>query len=497
MKDKTKAVYLADLDYFQSLAEENPDIDLNTQIAFIYLRLGKYDDAIAALNNALEKQPSHTQLQVMLAEAFIGVGRKDEAREALLDIVITDSNNYKALKLLGSIFRSENDAEKSLKYLRAAYLKAPEDTELLTWLDELGGLDNFVDTQHAQSTVNINDGMFDNDDSASFDIETMLKTGENALSALMKDISSYKSAGKTLDDMISDHAAERAVQNADSDAHEDNGTNTSSDPQSHTDTAEDTDDNAILDLPEIPGQIHNLLTESANNGSADNESADHNGINETAQQHTQDGDVPGTALPAVETEPTASTPHDAPQGNDRVTPPLMLEPENIIHQNSEHNEAAPGNISSPDNTIAMSSQHSDNSDESGSPADTLPKPELLAVSDEDNDGEPLHIDKLQSAEPAAPDPDDVTNLPALPFAVSEDMDDVQDDMEIPEADFNAALDIFTNMPNVLPAEEVVDDAPFIPADLVESVYHEAGVDLSKPFTDDDEPILPVQTTHKE
>lgn len=492
MKDKTKAVYLADLDYFQSLAEENPNIDLNTQIAFIYLRLGKYDDAIAVLNYALEKQPSHTQLQVMLAEAFIGVGRKDEAREALLDIVITDSNNYKALKLLGSIFRSENDAEKSLKYLRAAYLKAPEDTELLTWLDELGGLDNFVDTQHAQSNVNINDGMFDNDDSASFDIETMLKTGENALSALMKDISSYKSAGKTLDDMISDHAAERAVQKADSDAYQDNGTNTPSDPQSHTDAAEDTNNNAIPDLPEIPGQIQNLLTESADNGSAD-----HNSINDTAQQHTQDGDVPATALPAVETETTANTPHDTPQKDDSVTPPLMLEPENIIHQNSEHSEAAPENISLPDSTAAMDSQHSDNSDESGTPADTLPKTELLAVSDEDNDGEPLHIDKLQSAQPAAPDPDDVTNLPALPFAVSDDIDDIQDDMEIPEADFNAALDIFTNMPNVLSAEEVVDDAPFIPADLVESVYHAAGVDLSKPFTDDDEPILPVQTTHKE
>ncbi|MDR2400184.1 MAG: tetratricopeptide repeat protein [Deferribacteraceae bacterium] len=213
MEEKVKAAYLADLDFFHSEADEKPENDYSVPIAYLNIKLGEYTDAITIAEEGLKRSQFCTHLQVLLAEAYMHVGRKDEAREILFDAVLSDEDNYKAFKLLGVIFKSEADNDNAIKYLRAAYMKAPEDTELITWLDDIGGLANFMDKSVAVAEEA--DDIFDYDaDDPQFGIPTLLTNAETALNELSREINNYKQQGKTLDHLISDHSATLAKQAA-------------------------------------------------------------------------------------------------------------------------------------------------------------------------------------------------------------------------------------------------------------------------------------------
>jgi hypothetical protein len=206
VEEKIKAAYLADLDFFHSEAEEKPDIDCSVPITYLNIKLGEYTDAITAAEDGLKRSQFCTHLQVLLAEAYMHVGRKDEAREILFDAIVSDEDNYKAHKLLGVIFRSETDNENAIKYMRAAYMKAPEDTELLSWLEDIGGLSNAAD--NVAVVEDTSDDIFDYEaDDPKFESQPLLTSAETALNELSREINSYKQQGKTVDHMISDHAA--------------------------------------------------------------------------------------------------------------------------------------------------------------------------------------------------------------------------------------------------------------------------------------------------
>ena len=134
MNDKTKSVYMADLDYFVTLLEKEPDAKLHLPAALLYSKLGRYDDAIKTAKEGLALYPDYTQLKVIMAEALVSLGLYREAGKILHDVLMTDENNYKASKLVGAILRQEGNEEKALKYLQTALLLAPEDREIPTWL---------------------------------------------------------------------------------------------------------------------------------------------------------------------------------------------------------------------------------------------------------------------------------------------------------------------------------------------------------------------------
>jgi hypothetical protein len=205
VEEKIKAAYLADLNFFHSEAEENPDLDCSVPIAYLNIKLGEYADAITAAEEGLKRNQFCTHLQVLLAEAYMHLGRRDEAREILFDAVISDDDNYKAYKLLGVIFKSETDEENAIKYLRAAYMKAPEDTELITWLEDMGGLTDF--SNKSKDAEDEDEDAFDYDaDEPKFETQALLTGAETALTELSNEINNYKQQGKTVDHMISDHA---------------------------------------------------------------------------------------------------------------------------------------------------------------------------------------------------------------------------------------------------------------------------------------------------
>jgi len=198
MDSKTRAVYLADLDYFQSKLDQSPESIYNLPVAAIYAKLQKFDEALSVSAKGLESSPGHPQLQVILAEAMVHTGRKDEAREILIDIIMLDEDNYKALKLLGQIFKSEENRVEAVKYLRAAHLKSPEDDELITVLEEMG---EFLSQNHSETVQDVSETILDDDSeyegeedeyNTIFNVANKLKNAETLMVDILHSLSGQK-----------------------------------------------------------------------------------------------------------------------------------------------------------------------------------------------------------------------------------------------------------------------------------------------------------------
>ena len=204
MEEKTRAIYLADLDYFHAKLEETPESTYHLPVAAIYARLKKYEEVLSVSSKGLEVNPGHTQLQTLYAEAMINIGRKDEANEILYDVLMVDEDNYKALKLLGQIFKSDSDKENAVKFLRAAYLKSPEDDELVTSLEDMG--ENVSQIMlSAPKAVPENDLDFEDDeDVCNFNISTHISDAERVMSDVMHEMSNIKSATAATDGILPD-----------------------------------------------------------------------------------------------------------------------------------------------------------------------------------------------------------------------------------------------------------------------------------------------------
>lgn len=207
MDERTHASYLSDLDFFQTQLESTSNPFLYLPVAMLNVRMGNFAEAISFCNAGAKVYPAYHHLNVIKSEALINTGRKDEAREILFDIVVMDEDNFKALKLLGLICKTDGDKKGAVMYLRAAFMKAPEDVELLTWLEELGGLPipTMKDIEEASGVEDFTGAA--HDDLYTFDVEGMIEEAKGAISELMDEMNKYKSAGKTINDMLSDDAA--------------------------------------------------------------------------------------------------------------------------------------------------------------------------------------------------------------------------------------------------------------------------------------------------
>ena len=139
MDERTHARYMADIAYFLSKMEAEPNSGYFIPIALAYNKLEKYDETIAMCKTAVERFPSNCAAKTFLAEAYVYKGLFDQARELLFDVTAEDDNNYKALKLLAIICKEKGDNTEALKYLTGAFIRSPEDEEVRKMIDELGG----------------------------------------------------------------------------------------------------------------------------------------------------------------------------------------------------------------------------------------------------------------------------------------------------------------------------------------------------------------------
>lgn len=163
-------------------------------IAVIYQKLDKHNEAIETCREGLKFYENHTQLQVVLAESLARMGNKDEAIDVLADILVSDEDNYKALKILGWIHKdSENNTEAG-KYLQAAYMKAPEDEDLLIWLEDLGISPNAYKEPERATFIEDEEDAF-NDDELNYNVEQHVTEAYAAIAALMKELASFMDGG--------------------------------------------------------------------------------------------------------------------------------------------------------------------------------------------------------------------------------------------------------------------------------------------------------------
>ena len=188
MDERVYARYMSNLSYFIDKLEEKKNSKYYLPIALSYLKLEKYEEAVAVCNTALEIFPSHCPTKTLLAEGNIYLGELDAAKEILFEVISEDEDNYKALKLLAFTMRQLNNNDAAIKYYKAAYFLAPEDEELLESLNDLGeSID--LDQILAAKNKNHNKESLKVEGATTFsDISQSIKNAELMIEDLTKDI---------------------------------------------------------------------------------------------------------------------------------------------------------------------------------------------------------------------------------------------------------------------------------------------------------------------
>jgi tetratricopeptide (TPR) repeat protein len=90
--------------------------------------LHKYDEAIAAFQNAYDAAPTATQPMDSLVGALLKANKKDQAIIFLKSVLVKNPDNANALVLLGSMQLSSGAADEALKSFLAAVRAQPKDT---------------------------------------------------------------------------------------------------------------------------------------------------------------------------------------------------------------------------------------------------------------------------------------------------------------------------------------------------------------------------------
>ncbi|KAA0258393.1 tetratricopeptide repeat protein [Deferribacter autotrophicus] len=137
MDEKIRNRYLKDIEYFSKKLEEQPDSKVFMPLAIAYLKLGKYDEAIDTCIKGLDKNPNYLAAKTVLAQAYLEKGMIAEAKALLIEVTTLNKDNYRANKLLGDIYRSEDNLDKALYYYRNALYIVPEDRDLKELVEEL------------------------------------------------------------------------------------------------------------------------------------------------------------------------------------------------------------------------------------------------------------------------------------------------------------------------------------------------------------------------
>jgi tetratricopeptide (TPR) repeat protein len=137
MDEKEKSKYLGDVEYFSAKLEADPSSVLFVPLARAYIKLERYSDAVNVLTTGIDSSEDVFAAKTMLARAYVGMGKIDDAKAILTEVQVLDKKNYLASKLMGDILRSEDQIKKALVSYRNAFMVAPEDMELKNIIEEL------------------------------------------------------------------------------------------------------------------------------------------------------------------------------------------------------------------------------------------------------------------------------------------------------------------------------------------------------------------------
>ncbi|TYB33427.1 tetratricopeptide repeat protein [Flexistipes sinusarabici] len=137
MDEATRSKYQKDVEYFSGKLKENPSSKVFMPLSLAYLKLEQYDKVIEVCSLGLDMHPEYISAKTILAQAYLGKGMVEEAKPLLHEVAEVNKDNYRAYKLLGDIYRAEEDTEKALYFYRTALETSPEDVQLRTLTNEL------------------------------------------------------------------------------------------------------------------------------------------------------------------------------------------------------------------------------------------------------------------------------------------------------------------------------------------------------------------------
>ncbi len=140
MDEINRSKYLNDIEYFSRKLEEDPASKLFMPLSVALLKLNKYDDVIYYCAHGLEHFPEFLGAKTVMAQAYMGKGKVEDAKGLLKQVILVNRFNYKANKLMGDIYRAESDIPRALEYYRKAYKISPEDRRLEEDIIELENL---------------------------------------------------------------------------------------------------------------------------------------------------------------------------------------------------------------------------------------------------------------------------------------------------------------------------------------------------------------------
>ncbi|AEI15464.1 Tetratricopeptide TPR_2 repeat-containing protein [Flexistipes sinusarabici DSM 4947] len=137
MDEATRSKYQKDVEYFSGKLKENPSSKVFMPLSLAYLKLEQYDKVIEVCSLGLDMHPEYISAKTILAQAYLGKGMIEEAKPLLHEVAEVNKDNYRAYKLLGDIYRAEEDTGKAFYYYRTALESSPEDIQLRTLTNEL------------------------------------------------------------------------------------------------------------------------------------------------------------------------------------------------------------------------------------------------------------------------------------------------------------------------------------------------------------------------
>jgi len=103
---------------------------VNFYLGRAYLRLGNYQAAVLALQQAIRKLPTYTPSYIDLAKALVALKRYDEAMAILGDGLARDPGNFQFHSHLGYIARARRDLPTARRHYETARSLEPNDFDV-------------------------------------------------------------------------------------------------------------------------------------------------------------------------------------------------------------------------------------------------------------------------------------------------------------------------------------------------------------------------------
>ena len=91
LEEKIRKEYQKAARAFEAAVDTNPDMyQAHSSLGYALRKLGKFDDSLASYDRALELEPTYSEAIEYRAEAYLGLNRLEDAKEAYMELFRSD-----------------------------------------------------------------------------------------------------------------------------------------------------------------------------------------------------------------------------------------------------------------------------------------------------------------------------------------------------------------------------------------------------------------------